>query len=279
MARFWHLLAVGATCRARESNSGRPAAKWTHATPGRGRVVSRTREKAHGRRDDGGSFVLIPHRVLESTNFVSLSAHASRLLLDMCVQYKGKNNGDLCVAWSTMRLRGWRSRDTLFKAIRELEAYGMIERTRQGGEGKAGRRAATLFALTWLDVDECGGKLDIGPKVRSGKWRLPPDLQLLAGKTRTPTRPASSFNTPGVSRSDNHANSNPLQHAPRVDSGKPIHRFNTPGVLLSISTKGGSVSSGRQLPSRSDRAPRPSLVDLIAEAATFSLATNNGAPA
>jgi hypothetical protein len=43
--------------------------------------------------------------------------------------------------------------------------------TRQGGLHKA-----SLYALTWKEVNECDGKLDVGfgpTRVASGRWRDP----------------------------------------------------------------------------------------------------------
>jgi hypothetical protein len=152
-----------------------------------------------GRREER-SFVALPHHLLDCSNYLCLSAHAVKLLLDIYSQYRGNNNGDLAAPWSKMQPRGWRSRDTLGKALRELEAYGMIERARHGGEGKAGRKATTLWAVTWQAVDECDGKLDISARPASGRWRLAPLTALLkpASKTHRPTRPASHFDTPAV---------------------------------------------------------------------------------
>jgi hypothetical protein len=96
-----------------------------------------------------------------------MSPFAVKLLVDLAAQYKGSNNGDLCAAWSVMHPRGWRSKETLFKSLRELEHYGMIERTRQGG-----RKRATLYAITWRAIDYCGGKLDVScTRSPSGTWK------------------------------------------------------------------------------------------------------------
>jgi DNA-binding PadR family transcriptional regulator len=65
------------------------------------------------------------------------------------------NNGDLTAAWRTMRVKGWASKATLYKALRELDATGFIIKTRQGG-----RRLCSLYAVTWRGIDECAGKLD-----------------------------------------------------------------------------------------------------------------------
>ncbi len=125
------------------------------------------RRRAKGRADSG-SFVAVPHRILEHDNYASLSARAVKLLIDLFAQYRGSNNGDLAAAWKLMQKRGWRSKETLHRAKRELLQKGFIETTRQGG-----RHVCSLFAVTWLAIDECGGKLDVMPtRVASGHWKL-----------------------------------------------------------------------------------------------------------
>ncbi len=124
------------------------------------------RERVKGRKDSG-QFFAFPGHILNSEEFIRLSVHTKVLLMDLCAQYRGKNNGDLCCAWKLMEKRGWRSRDTLFKAQTELEEKGFIQRTRQGG-----RNMANLFALTWLAIDDCKGKLDVNPtRVASNLWK------------------------------------------------------------------------------------------------------------
>lgn len=121
-----------------------------------------------GRRESGG-FMALPHAVLDCENFKQLDAYAVKFLIDLFSQFKGSNNGDLCAAWSIMSKRGWRSKATLRKAILNLLKFGMITVTRQGG-----RKLATLYAVTFLAIDECGNKLDVRPtKVSSGDWKVP----------------------------------------------------------------------------------------------------------
>lgn len=79
-------------------------------------------------------------------------------MIDLYAQYNGKNNGDLCAAYSMMQKHGWRSKGTLARALTELVNAGFILITRQGGKHKA-----NLYAVTFRGVDECGGKLDINP--------------------------------------------------------------------------------------------------------------------
>jgi hypothetical protein len=126
----------------------------------------RNRRKHTGRAESGGFFAL-PHAVMASPAFRNLSAHGVKLLCDLGGQYRGSNNGDLGAAWRVMNPLGWRSRDTLTRALRELIDAGLIEQTRQGGLNRC-----SLYALTWHNIDECGGKLDVrATKVPSGLWK------------------------------------------------------------------------------------------------------------
>ena len=54
-----------------------------------------------------GGFAALPHCLLASQVYIGLSAHAVKLLNDLLAQFKGFNNGDLCLAWTIMEKRGW----------------------------------------------------------------------------------------------------------------------------------------------------------------------------
>jgi hypothetical protein len=128
--------------------------------------VTRSRRRLKGR-SDFVPFVAWPRDVADSDAYRSLSAYAIKLLNDLYFQYRGTNNGDLSAAWGIMQRRGWKSRDTLHKALYELLAKGMIEKTRQGG-----RNRCSLFAVTWKPIDECKGKLDVpATRTPSGLWK------------------------------------------------------------------------------------------------------------
>jgi hypothetical protein len=134
----------------------------------------RNRFKGAQARREGGGFVPLPFVVIRSYAFVRLSAHAVKLLTDLLAQYKGDNNGDLCGAWTVMQGRGWKSKDTLNKALKELLAGGWLEVTRQGGRNKA-----NLYAVTFYAIDDCKGKLDVrATGSPPGTWKknepLPP---------------------------------------------------------------------------------------------------------
>lgn len=106
---------------------------------------------------DSGRFITLPVCVLDSPAYLTASPHARMLLLDLAVQYRGNNNGDLAATWGAMRKRGWRSKDTLHRALQELLAHNLICEARKGSRP----RKPTLYAVLWLSLDECGGKLDM----------------------------------------------------------------------------------------------------------------------
>jgi hypothetical protein len=126
----------------------------------------RNRAKSKGRRESG-NFTAIPHAVQESPNWRHCSGTAIKLLCELARQYRGHNNGDLCAALTILKPRGWSSPDTVTWALRELVHYGLIVLTRQGGLNRA-----SLYAVTWLAIDDCGGKLDCEPtRVPGGEWK------------------------------------------------------------------------------------------------------------
>lgn len=105
-----------------------------------------------------GHFLPLPMSVLQSRELAQLSYFACKLLLDIMSQFRFGHNGDMATSFEkVLAPRGWRSKDTLAKALKELTASGLIVMTRQGSLGKC-----SLYGLGWIDIDECGGKLDAG---------------------------------------------------------------------------------------------------------------------
>lgn len=124
-----------------------------------------TPQRAKGRAN-GHSFVALPHHLLEHPAFLELSGYATKALLLLAAQYKGKNNGDLCATQELAARSGWTSKGSFHRALVELEAAGFIVKTRQGG-----RNRCSLYALAWKPIDECGGKLDVpASRVASNEW-------------------------------------------------------------------------------------------------------------
>lgn len=118
-----------------------------------------TRRKAKGR-NESGSFALLPHVVMDSADFLSLSGGALKVLLGLLRQYKGANNGDLSASFTQANTWGIGSKSTLAKALEELRERDLIVCTREGRFIKPGGCCA-LYAVTWKPIDECGGKLEV----------------------------------------------------------------------------------------------------------------------
>ncbi len=123
-----------------------------------------SRVKVKGRRENN-SFIALPHNIIEHENWANLSPRAVKLLIDLYGQYRGANNGDLCMVWSLMWKRGWTSRDQLSKARKELLDKGWIVLTRQGGKNRP-----SLYAVTFKPIDECKGKLDRPSSNTALRW-------------------------------------------------------------------------------------------------------------
>ncbi len=166
--------------------------------------------KNEERREPGG-FSALPHCLLESQVYIGLSAYTIKLLNDLLAQFKGSNNGDLCLAWSIMEKRGWKSRATLNKARKELLGVELIQVSRYGD-----RRRPHLYALTFFAIDDCGGKLDINATNKpTSLWRKhepahPPKIKIsrtpgvskVVDMTRIACDPpdkSTSYDTPTVS--------------------------------------------------------------------------------
>lgn len=127
------------------------------------------RWKSSKEKMDAGAFARMPMAVLNSQAYIEAGAHARMLLIDLFAQYRGDNNGDLCAAWRFMQPRGWRSEETLGKAKRDLIRLGLIVETRKG----ARPNKASLYAVTWCALDDCGGKLDMSlQSFPRGAYRL-----------------------------------------------------------------------------------------------------------
>lgn len=135
--------------------------------------MSDKRQKATGRRSNY-TFASKPHNIFRP-NFMNnipspasvLTHKAAHLLDNLTAQFNGQNNGDLSAAPKIMKLFGWTSQGSVYGALVELLALGFIEQTRQGGKNQC-----SLYAVTWLAIDECKNKLDVKPtKVASNLWK------------------------------------------------------------------------------------------------------------
>ncbi|MFE8032269.1 hypothetical protein [Thiohalocapsa marina] len=116
-------------------------------------MAATSRQRVKGRKSNG-SFCALPHSIFRARSdggppVAVLSARARALLVDLAMQYNGKNNGNLSAAPAVMASYGWTSQGTLADTIAELVAHGFLLQTRQGG-----RNQCSLFALTWVGIDD-----------------------------------------------------------------------------------------------------------------------------
>ncbi|WP_188701703.1 hypothetical protein [Silvimonas iriomotensis] len=145
-----------------------------------------------GRQKFSGRFVMFSEVVLTSEVVANLSGPASKLLLDACSKYRHGRNGDISLVFSDLQTnRSWRSKSTLNKALKELMAADLLVKTRQGYKKKC-----SLYALGWLPIDACGGKLDVLPgKYCSNRWLATVPLMPPKQKSAsTPTVPKPEGN-------------------------------------------------------------------------------------
>ena len=115
------------------------------------------------KRDGGGEAVLIvPHFVLNSPAYLTLSGRAIKLLYVIAMQYNTYNNGALLASWRFMsEKRGWTSADQLAKAKAELIEKLLVVQTVQG----LLPNKASWYGLTWLALDNIKGL-----EITSNNW-------------------------------------------------------------------------------------------------------------
>lgn len=127
--------------------------------------MARSRMKSKGRRESG-RFVALPIAVLESHAWQHCGPWACKLTVALAAQFTGRNNGNLCAALTIMKTAGFSSSQTLARALAEVEHFGLVVRTRQGG-----RNCPSLYALSWLAIDE--GPHDATPtRTPPGNWKV-----------------------------------------------------------------------------------------------------------
>ena len=126
--------------------------------------TAKKRRQVKGR-NENGRFLSIPHCVMKCDDYINLSTNSKAIIYELTFQYNGRNNGNLTVALSILKKRGFKRAATISVGVNELIKANLIIRTREGKFQNPHSRCA-LYALTWKPIDECPGKdLDFAPTI------------------------------------------------------------------------------------------------------------------
>lgn len=98
-------------------------------------------------RDPNGQHARLYHDILKTPAWIALSSSAIRLFVDLRLKLTSYNNGNIEAVFSELKHRGWQSKTTMHKALRELETLGFIVQTRLGGIASMSR-ICSLYRFT-----------------------------------------------------------------------------------------------------------------------------------
>lgn len=111
----------------------------------------------------GRGAYMIPRLLGEHPDFYTMTDSECRVFNLLISQYRGNNNGDLAATESMVEVRGGMAKNTLRAALQGLQDRKLIVKTRDNFKGESGMKPS-LYALTWLRIHECPGKLlHLGP--------------------------------------------------------------------------------------------------------------------
>lgn len=130
-----------------------------------------------------GSFAAIPHAVLDSAAYASLSYPAKALLLEAVRQLNGRNNGHLQLTSAWLNSRGWKSNDVIQRAKSELIAARIMQLTKQGGLNVG----PSLYLVTWLPVTDFSGLEISAHTYHPGAWHFADKLPKLKIASAVPS--------------------------------------------------------------------------------------------
>jgi hypothetical protein len=111
------------------------------------------RTKGQDTSRDSGPFIALPWQVTDSPAYIGLSHPAKALLVDIARQFVRDNNGRLLASRAHLGKRGWKSADTIGRAVKELIAARLIHQTVMGNFPKT----ASWYAVTWRALDRLPG--------------------------------------------------------------------------------------------------------------------------
>lgn len=111
-----------------------------------------------GRNDKPSRFVMLDHRLMESSAYAMLDPVARCLLVELISLYDGKNNGSIYLSTKDATARLGRSDErAVIAAFELLQAVGLIEQTKGAHFAiKTGDTSrARCWRLAWLAWPEC----------------------------------------------------------------------------------------------------------------------------
>lgn len=122
-------------------------------------------------RNPGEPFVKLPHFVLNSAAYFTLTALAQALLVHLIHRHNGNNNGRIGLSHRDGARLCNVNKDTIKRAFDELETKGFIRTSRKGGFNMkdATLQRATEWRLTWLETAEAR------PTYEFKEWRYTSD--------------------------------------------------------------------------------------------------------
>ena len=121
-------------------------------------------------------FVGVPRDILNSYAYLALNFSARCLYLEIRLRMNSFNNGNINATLSELKHRGFKSPATLAKCLRQLEAVGLIAKTRATIGVENGSKVCNLYRLTDIDVFEFS-KLNICASKATDSYRKIPSLK------------------------------------------------------------------------------------------------------
>jgi len=119
--------------------------------------------------DPRGGHSRVYWAIQDSMAWRALSFSAVALYMAMRRKLGGTNNGNIEATITTLRHAGFKAPSTLAKGLKELQAVGLIDKTRQGGVAW-GKQHCSLYRFTDEPVFE-HSKLGIDKMPATNEWQ------------------------------------------------------------------------------------------------------------
>lgn len=225
--------------------------------------------KGHDTNRDSGPFVAMPCVVLDCPAYLSLSHPAKSLLLEIARQYVRDNNGRLLATRAYLAKRGWRSADTISRALRELIDGKLIHQTVQGHRPNK----ASWYAVTWRTLDRIPGydagatesfqrgsyakhiskDTSLSPPDRPEKPKIVPPEGPGSIKSGPPNGPVRAYSGESTSPLDGHHLDKPsaapdlrrcIKYSPAAEHASVTHKVTAPVAAIHKGSANAAFCAG-----------------------------------